>query len=75
MLNSNEIQDLKSKLPRGYFPIIVERVPYSERTVANFFKGATYKIEIHKAALDLIQEEAIRNESVAIQHKAVLNHE
>lgn len=75
MLKPDDIQDLKSKLPRGYFQTIVENVAYSERTVANFFNGTTYKVEIHQAALALIQEEAVRTQSVTNQHKAVLNHE
>lgn len=74
MLKPKELTKLKTKLPKGYFKTIVDRVPHSERTVANFFNGTTYKADIHTACLDLIQEtENLRN-SVAAQHKSIVDH-
>lgn len=75
MLTPSKLVKLKAKLPRGYFSVIVDRVPYSERTVAKFFTGEVYKIEIHQACLALIQEEKDKVQSVAIQHKSALGHE
>lgn len=56
MLTPQELKDLKSKLPRGYFKRTLEKVNFSEKTVANFFSGASYHIEIHKAALEIAEE-------------------
>jgi hypothetical protein len=56
MLTNTELKDLKSKLPRGYFKRTLEKVSFSEKTVANFFSGTSYHIEIHKAALEVAEE-------------------
>ncbi|WP_375585940.1 hypothetical protein [Cyclobacterium xiamenense] len=56
MLSKNELKDLKSRLPRGYFRRTLAKVDFSEKTVANFFSGVSYHIEIHQAALDIAEE-------------------
>lgn len=56
MLSQKELKDLKSRLPRGYFRKTLSKVDYSEKTVANFFSGISYHIEIHKAALEIAEE-------------------
>jgi hypothetical protein len=75
MISKEELKQLKESLPRGYYSVICRAVPYSERTVTNFFSGKTYKVEIHEAALDLIVQHRNKIENVSIQHQSVLGHE
>lgn len=56
MLSKEELTDLKSRLPRGYFRKTLGKVDYSEKTVANFFSGNSYHIEIHQAALEIAED-------------------
>jgi predicted solute-binding protein len=58
MLTQQELKDLKNSLPYGYFSKVEKRVNVSKRTVSNFFseKNHRYNTEVHKAALDVIEE-------------------
>jgi hypothetical protein len=56
MLSKTDLKNLKSRLPRGYFRKTLAKVSYSEKTVANFFSGVSYHIEIHQAALEIAEE-------------------
>lgn len=75
MLTTEELNQLKSQLPRGYFSKILAVVPFSERTVSKFFTGKTYKEEIHLAALELIQADRKTKKQLYKQHKSLLNNE
>jgi ADP-dependent phosphofructokinase/glucokinase len=75
MITPDNLTELKNLLPRGYFPIVVSKVPFSERTVANLFSGKIYKPEIHQACLDVLEEEKQRLQSVTARHKSTLGHE
>lgn len=56
MLTKTEIEELKKRLPRGYFKKISERAGLSTRSVSNFFEGKIYRPEIHQAVLDEIED-------------------
>lgn len=72
MLSLPELSELKNKLPRGYFSRVVAKTTFKERTVSNFFMGKTYRVEIHQAALEVLQEEKEKIENTAIQHKTLV---
>lgn len=55
MLSKQDIDQLKSRLPRGYFNRVCERVTVSRRSVSKFFEGKSYTLEVHQAVLDEIE--------------------
>lgn len=55
MLSKQDIDQLKERLPRGYFKKVCERVTVSKRSVSNFFEGKIYSLEVHQAVLDEIE--------------------
>jgi hypothetical protein len=56
MLKDKELQSLKKRLPRGYFKKTIQKSEMSERSVANFFSGKSYSLEIHLAAIEVAEE-------------------
>lgn len=69
MLKPEELTRLKKRLPRGYFKKTLEKVDLSERSVAKFFSGEAYNIEIHQAALDVAQEYEAQKQAVIKRQK------
>ncbi len=55
-LSVNEIEILKSKMPKGYYPEILKRSGLSNGTLNRFFRADIYREDIHKIILDLIDE-------------------
>lgn len=55
MLNTEDLEKLKKRLPRGYFKKVIEKSNMSEKSVANFFSGKSYNIDIHEAAIDVAE--------------------
>lgn len=55
MLTTEELGKLKERLPRGYFRKVIEKSQMSEKSVANFFSGKSYNIDIHEAAIDVAE--------------------
>lgn len=53
ILSKEELKALKKALPKGYFAQLAEKTQLSERTIANFFAGSSYKEEVHAAAIEL----------------------
>lgn len=71
MLQSDELQKLKDRLPKGYFKKTIEKSKMSERSVANFFSGKAYNLTIHEAAVDLAEENEQRLNSVMERSKSL----
>ncbi len=69
MLKPEELERLKKRLPRGYFKKTLEKVELSERSVAKFFSGETYNLDIHQAALDVAQEWEAQKQAVIKRQK------
>ncbi len=55
MLNTEELELLKKKLPRGYSAMISVRAQVNPKTVYNFFRGQ-YNTAVHAAALAVGEE-------------------
>lgn len=75
MLSKEELQDLKKKLPYGYFSKIEKRVDVSVRTITYFFseKDHRYSLDVHQAALDVIEEYQASLNEIKKRHKSILN--
>lgn len=73
MLTKKEIQDLKTRLPRGYFKKTLERVSLSERTVAKFFSGESYNLAVHHAAVE-VAEEYEQKKNAVIERQNTISH-
>lgn len=56
-LTTKDLQDLKTKLPRGYFSKLKEMTGLSDGTIANFLSGRRYRQDIYQAAIILAEEE------------------
>lgn len=71
MLTDKNLQILKKTLPKGYFKKTCAKVSFSEKTVANFFSGKSYNIEVHEAALAVLEEWNARTNAVGVQQKSL----
>lgn len=72
-LSKEDLQKLKDSLPRGYFLRTVKKSGMSEKSVANFFSGKSYNINIHNAALKVLKASQKRQNSVIAQQKEMIN--
>lgn len=73
MLQPDELQKLKDRLPKGYFKKTIEKSKMSERSVANFYNGTSYNLTIHEAALDLAEENEQRLNSAMERSKSIID--
>lgn len=71
MMSEKELSELKKRLPRGYFKKTLEKVDLSERSVANFFAGKSYNLDIHRAAVEVAEEFEIERNAVIKRSKAI----
>ncbi|MEO9474173.1 MAG: hypothetical protein ABJG41_01520 [Cyclobacteriaceae bacterium] len=55
-MDEKELEELKERLPRGYFKEVLKRTEVSEKTVANFFSGKRYRQDVHEAALAVAEQ-------------------
>lgn len=56
ILTKEEIEQIKKKLPKGYFRKLRERLGISERTLSKFFNASHYDITIHSEVVKLGEE-------------------
>ncbi|WP_092172004.1 hypothetical protein [Cyclobacterium xiamenense] len=75
MLSKKELKKLKKKLPYGYFSQIEKRVNVSKRTISYFFseKEHRYNLEVHQAALDVIEAYQLSINKIKTRQKTILN--
>lgn len=71
MLTKKEIKDLKARLPRGYFKKTIQRSGLSERTVAKFFSGDSYNIDVHNAAVEVAEEYEAQKSILKTRQKSI----
>lgn len=74
MLSKKELKKLKKRLPYGYFSKIENRVNVSSRTISYFFeKEHRYNLEVHQAALDVIEEYQLSINKIKTRQNTILN--
>lgn len=71
MITKEELTELKNRLPRGYFKRTLHKVDMSERSVANFFSGKSYNLDIHRAAVEVAEEFDCEKNAVVKRSKAI----
>lgn len=75
MLSKKELKKLKKKMPYGYFSQIEKRVNVSKRTITYFFseKEHRYNLEVHQAALDVIENYQQSLNEIKTRQNSILN--
>jgi S-adenosylmethionine:diacylglycerol 3-amino-3-carboxypropyl transferase len=71
MISEKELTELKKRLPRGYFKKTLEKAGMSERSIANFFSGKSYNLDIHRAAVEVAEEYECEKNAVIKRSKAI----
>ncbi|WP_288370374.1 hypothetical protein [uncultured Algoriphagus sp.] len=73
MLSKTDLENLKKRLPRGYFRKVSEKSQLSQRSVSNFFEGKIYNPDIHQVVLDIIEEFEAEKAEILARQKSLLH--
>ncbi|GHB44655.1 hypothetical protein [Mongoliitalea lutea] len=73
MISEKELKELKARLPYGYFKKTIEKSGMSERSVAYFFSGQSYNLDIHAAAIQ-VADEYEELKAVKLKRKNAVSH-
>ncbi|MEQ8548712.1 MAG: hypothetical protein RIC03_12420 [Cyclobacteriaceae bacterium] len=56
MLSVESIEELKKKLPKGYYKELLRKTELSVGTLNSFLNGKAYRLDIHRIILEMIEQ-------------------